>query len=517
MQERAKAVTHCFRCRDTFMTELETEVSPLIYLLRCDYVLRVHANRKLFRFEFNTMSFYHVLPSNTSPSYFPKNNASEFSTPSVKPYTLKGKWEVALMNMTYSNCIYTFDNDVIVVEENCSVETRLSEARKPIKVMLSLPTSKKPLEAAEQVSKEIQLKFKNLLDLKLTSDKEYCSWHVTNDNYFIIVSRSVKDLFILFSDVITPWDSLPSNYFSIQEQHMPLPTKAEDMFIILVPLTYNRKDILLKEANEVISAETLLNRFNTRVPKDIASLTFNSNHYCVYKQADQHALLYSKDLLKVFSHRQGGLYDKGNQQFWGYDFSRGFKTPWYVSIYKLDVIESESSNLTKAIILDRQQIRQHCDVISYLNAKIDDKRIIFSCNEANYLQLKITDKTLSVHFDDTLRDIFAFDKNDYTGQGEFSASDVFSLTRRIQFLYVYSNVGDMVRIGDTEAPILAVLPLANSSPCRLIERVFKSPIYVNVPREHISQIDIGIYDGAGKTIPFLHDSVTTLRLHFRQV
>ena len=422
------------------------------------------------------------------------------------------------MNISYNSCIYTFDNDVITVNEKCSLETRLTQTKKPIKVMFSLPTSNEIFAAVDEVCTEIRDKFKNLLELKLSSENHYCTWHVKNPNYFLIVSQSMRVMFNLFVDVFTSWDTHPSNYYPIHGDGT-LPTEAEDMFIILVPLNYNRKDILLKEANEVISAESLRDRFNTRVPKDIASVTFDekTHHFRVFKHNDHRALLYSEDLLVAFAHRQGGLYASGKQQFWGYNFDRGFKLPWYVSIYDIDVIESEFSPLSKAICLDRQHFRRHCDAIPYLNKKLNDARIVFSCDKANYVHLKITDKNLSIHFDDALRDIFALDRNHYSGKGTFSASDEFSLARRIKFLYVYSNVGDMVRVGDTEAPLLAMLPFNFSSGCILKEKSFKSPMYLPMFRNHISQIDIAIYDGAGKLIPFVHDSVTTLRLHFRQV
>ena len=62
-------------------------------------------------------------------------------------------------------------------------------------------------------------------------------------------------------------------------------------------------------------------------------------------------------------------------------------------------------------------------------------------------------------------------------------------------------------------------PLAPIGPksCRsLTEKVFKNPMYIPVRCDHISQIDIGIFDDAGKRIPFIMDTMTSLRLHFRQ-
>ena len=124
----------------------------------------------------------------------------------------------------------------------------------------------------------------------------------------------------------------------------------------------------------------------------------------------------------------------------------------------------------------------------------------------------------SVSFDNTLQDILAFDQSTYSGKGKWQASDVFSLTRRIHYLYVYSNVSDFIRIGDTQAPLLAVFPF-NNKMCinRLEEKTFHDPMYVSVMQNPIHQIDIQIYDGAGQLVPFSANAVTSLRLHFRQV
>ena len=132
--------------------------------------------------------------------------------------------------------------------------------------------------------------------------------------------------------------------------------------------------------------------------------------------------------------------------------------------------------------------------------------------------LSITSKDLTITFDDTLRDIFAFDKNTYSGILTYTASGKFSLTRCIQYLYIYSNIATNVRIGNTESPLLAIVPFSTSQSCNLLtEKIFKVPMYIPIKQSHISQIDVAIYDGAGQLIPFVRDAVTTLCLHFRQV
>ena len=124
--------------------------------------------------------------------------------------------------------------------------------------------------------------------------------------------------------------------------------------------------------------------------------------------------------------------------------------------------------------------------------------------------------TISVRFDDDLRDILGFQGNTYSGTEPITSRGVPSLNRMIQYFYIYSNISQTIRIGDTKAPLLAVVPF-NPKPCRITtERNFRVPMYVPVSRDRISQIDIGIYDDAGKLVPFHRDAITTLRLNFRQ-
>ena len=99
---------------------------------------------------------------------------------------------------------------------------------------------------------------------------------------------------------------------------------------------------------------------------------------------------------------------------------------------------------------------------------------------------------------------------------DFLSSAPISLSRRIQYFYIYSDVCDMVRVGDTKAPLLSILPF-NAKECRLLtEKRFTLPMYVPVKKTHISSITVEIYDDAGKIIPFHSDALTSIRLHFRK-
>ena len=68
---------------------------------------------------------------------------------------------------------------------------------------------------------------------------------------------------------------------------------------------------------------------------------------------------------------------------------------------------------------------------------------------------------------------------------------------------------DYVRIGNTEAPLLAVTPFATGE-CKFSkDKAFKS-LYMWYIYYHISQTDIEIYNGAGELVPFVSDNLIPL-------
>ena len=69
-------------------------------------------------------AFCMILPSSSSTARFPTNNASKYSVAVDDAEELKGNWEVAIAQMTYSNCLYTFNNETIKVEQPRTLVTQ---------------------------------------------------------------------------------------------------------------------------------------------------------------------------------------------------------------------------------------------------------------------------------------------------------------------------------------------------------------------------------------------------------
>ena len=326
-------------------------------------------------------------------------------------------------------------------------------------------------------------------------------------------------LFQLWTDVLTKLDANFTNQWPFNKH--PIPSEESDTYIIIVPVqassSVERLDITLKEANEIITIGELLHRFKSKVPEEIATLNvINTEQFILEKNRNVILLILNKRLRRALTYIRSGMYRKGEQRYRGAWFTEWDK-PWVISFLTLKKVALYQGELVREVILPPCSFKREQDAIRLVNAKVNDNRITFACDKKKFISLYISSEKLTVNFDDNLRDIFAFDKNRYSGSNTYTASGVFSLWRRIHYLYIYSNLTDYIRVGNTESPLLAIVPMSHTDNCTLLkEKIFKTPMYIKVCRDHISQIDIAIYDGAGQLVPFVSDAVTTLHLHFRQ-
>lgn len=446
------------------------------------------------------MSFYHVLPSNAAPNTFPNNHASSFSTPLENPYNLTGQWEVAMMNISYTGCVNTFNRDMINLSYTTDLNTRILKTQSP--VSWKVPQQKTLVDMLNEIKKSL----KGIVDV--TVNGKHCKWTVKSKDMFVIMSRNLADAIQLEQDVLTPWDNNVSNWLPFK----PADAMPKNISLTFVPLNYKHSTIEVKAANETLSMQQLLSRFNERIPG--ASMSQKETSLQVEVKAN--VLLFSSELTRFVNYQQSGIHLKPPSHTYTSNKFISMNEPWIVSVYEVNQVEDHTSPLKQTIILPCASFQRHHDAVTSLNTLVP--HVKFSVDKKNFLQLTIQKENLSLTLSDTLRDIFAFDKNTYTGAGTFRASGTFSLTRRIHYLYVYSSISDYVRIGNTEAPLLAVIPFSVSSSCDILkEEVFKNPMYVPMRHSTVSQIDIEIYDDAGELVPFVAEAVTSLRLHYRQV
>ena len=456
------------------------------------------------------MSFYHILTSNVASETFPNNCASQFSTPIHNPYDFNGKWEVALTKMTHSNCVYTFSGERLVIEDALMSQGVIDRLNTHIKIKLSFSKSRLPYDEfvtqlEENVLKHVLLKHV----LKIERGKQVM-WKVLHPDLFIVLSKDLQAAARVWSPVITAEDRWPGNVSHSKD------ISIKDASIIIGKKTVNAEHYILKEENTEMTLSDLVRTFNNKLPTKvtrIAPASYFEYQFSKLESDDDIVLLFNKGLNELLNFNHAGYLVRDIISFSTMLRPSSYTLPWIVTLIRL---KPEPFTLSRVIHrLDQKQFTTTDEACGYLNSL--DKRVTFSCSSQNIISMDIRSKFVTVKFDDDLRDILAFDKKEYRGSASYTASDTLSLTRRIHYLYVYSNINQLIRIGDTQAPLLAILPFDKSKCVPHIERTFKYPMYISLMRNHIAQIDIEIRDDAGQLVPFTKDALSTLRLHFRQV
>ena len=460
------------------------------------------------------MSFYHVLTSNVAPKTFPNNSASKFSTPIYNPYDLNGKWEVAVTQMTHNNCVYTFNGEQYGIEDSVWNENDLERLDDHFK--FDLHFSKKTLPRA-QFYKEFMTNVKDHTLLNLILQLSESGWRleykVLHPEFFVCLPQSVQRACKFMSPVLTSYDRISRTGYK-----PPDTVTIEDTCVIVGKISVNAVLYELKEKNTEMTMTELMKIYNEKLPSSITSLS--RNHSTVdsitftKKATDGTIMILSEGLTDLIKPYIAGFWTEDIFSFNTNNLSKDYSLPWTVSfIERKHAIPFKSSAVVHN--LAKRQFTTRSEAYTYLNSF--DKRVTFSCNDRNVTTMKIHGKYVTVTFDDDLRDILAFDENEYKGPNTFTATGTFSLSRRIHYLYIYCNINQHIRIGDTQAPLIAILPYNGSICVPHIERTFKNPMYVSLIRNNIAQIDIEIRDDTGQLIPFTEDALTSIRLHFRQV
>jgi len=395
--------------------------------------------------------------------------------------------------------------------------TNFDSLMKPIKFILDVPPSTSTPQAVHHFQQQIKTKLDSVLELIyiVEGKKKIVEWKVKRSDLFVIISGDLRALFKLFHDVLTQWDYQPYNYYSLPET-MDF-THRNNFTLIVVPFQYNCQKFVIKEASEKINIPTLLERYDYRVPRDIVSMVLGGKNLRLFlpERNYRFVVIHNKAFHLAMHHKHAGSMNVRNVGYYWTKLEENMQEEWSVFLHTLDDIGAENDLFPHLILLEPQIFQMRKQVVDYLNQKLKGVAIHFTLTSKDHLQVLIGQESISIEIDNNLRDIFAFDTNVMKGAGVFTASDSLSLTRRIQFLYIYSSISDSIRVGDTEAPLLAITPFALKS--GVTEKDFYNPLYTRVTQNRISQIDIGIYDGAGQRVPFPRGSITSLRLHFRQV
>ena len=154
------------------------------------------------------------------------------------------------------------------------------------------------------------------------------------------------------------------------------------------------------------------------------------------------------------------------------------------------------------------------DLVTQLNHG-GDEYFQFAIEHPHRIKLTVF-APYTIVFEQALTDILCFDQSHISHHATpMISSDTPSLTRHVDYLYVYTNIGQYVRVGDVQAPLLRYFPFTSSSSSSQKSKTFIKRLFVGLNQSQIEQIEVSIRDGAGELVPF-SDSNTQLTLQFRR-
>jgi hypothetical protein len=132
----------------------------------------------------------------------------------------------------------------------------------------------------------------------------------------------------------------------------------------------------------------------------------------------------------------------------------------------------------------------------------DERRVYFKLAEG-----------ISLLFDDALSSLLGVDPK-LTISGAYRGSAVFPFILELSAIYVYCSIVSPQITGNTESPLLQLVPVQGNFGENLLYSPTK-PIYLPIRTSNVSQVDINLADSGGQPIRFLSGH-SVVQLHFRK-
>ena len=179
---------------------------------------------------------------------------------------------------------------------------------------------------------------------------------------------------------------------------------------------------------------------------------------------------------------------------------------------RLQVHYHKQANFSvKQFPIKRGYYRNGTDLVQQLNVK--GTYFHFDAPTNRFSIKGITNgKILRMH--PTLTSILGFE-NDIV-EHDMSAKNAPNNRRGIHNLFIYSNICEPVRVGNSHVPLLRTVNFKRGTFGETVDIIYNNPIYTNVSKSFIDSIEILIMDDMGRKIPF-EEGKTIVTLQFRRL
>ena len=115
-----------------------------------------------------------------------------------------------------------------------------------------------------------------------------------------------------------------------------------------------------------------------------------------------------------------------------------------------------------------------------------------------------------------LNDVLGFSKTKYEQSETIIKAEMdLNLLRGISSIFVYCDLCQDVRIGNTLAPLLRNVAFNTTKYGEQVNITYNNLIYIPISKSFIDTIQVHLCDAIGETIPFV-EGLTTCVLHFKR-
>ena len=522
------------------------------------------------------MSEFNVyLPSNVAPDTFPSNNPSKFSTILADEINLSGNnWEVGVTNILYPTHVSsTSDSDTITIyEEELPRQLFGKDIGAKVKFTLKMDTSDSTKKPDGGIS--MQQPSSGTEGERIAAFFNKCKWkdllrfeYKAKQKKFVL-HNNVKDVFIGFSSKLQQYLGFNKLGFfkgshwawSSFDPKSYIPPADGTSFLYLIDVSrMEKEEIRFDKSHDIandkwIFTANVVNRFRDSKDDNLLfepQMEISLDPYTSAMKIRPIKLIPKKllqyeipMLLLQFDDKTAKALDmdEDKNNFVLYSDNEhtiqqttSFRIPWrskeqvlamrdfratiYYSAKKEEIRRRKKDPLKILTVTSSKEVKKPQDLLLYLNNSSDSYGFKFTfLDDLDRFQIAITG-SYYIEMSPSLRSILGFgDYAAYPAIAPTTFRGVFFpvLNRSITTLYTYSNIVEVVHVGDVKAALLLACPFNRDKDSNVHQIEFLRPTYCKVNRQRLKQIDVEIRDDAGDLVPFLYGK-TVITLHFRKI
>ena len=508
-------------------------------------------------------SFLIHLVSNVAPDTFPLNNPSKFSTPLADEIDVSsGNWEVGVRQIMYPTHVATTgEEDKIQIYEYTTDAYKsvlptpptkeISDPETTFVFSLNLPDDVEEVTPADLLKAFNKSKWAVEQGIfKLRYNKKHNKFIINNynDDIMLQMNKAMSNYFGFEENAVysrgTHWARV---YFKEKKKPKELLTMTMIDMSVLEKAKHELKMDYDYYHNQFLFTKRMPYELHETAPEDAItegyfSLGIEHNlrklKITPLRPAEAELVPHMKKIHSIRFHKAQagrkviGVYNLDNLKTTPQEYSvprltavagtRSIEiTVYYHNFRSLNQPQVIPKPIASFSVSHQKEIEKPLDLLSTLNvnAKKYDYKFTYDENKGRYVLA--CGKKYAMQLSKTLADILGFDESasNMVHGGVTLESQTFPvLHREITALYVYTNITDVVYIGDVKAPLLLTCPFKRDkkeSINKTMQQEFLNPCYTPLNRSKLQQIDLAIYDDAGALIPFLYGK-TKVSLHFRK-